>query len=287
MAFGLLSPYNWALDGLSSGLLQRDPELALVGFHTLFNGLGVILVLPFAGHFARLIERLFPEDESSIVRHLNTNLQKDTVQALAAVHRALSECMLRLLSGLTTYLESGHEDTLVALLPDVQSAMATVETYLLKVHTTEEVGPINDAHLEVLHAVAHLKLLLEQCEEPEKRALYVESNEARQVALQAFGTVAGSLSDDTAMEAAESTSLAEGFDALSEKIRAARHRVLMIAATGTQAVAETEARLESLRWLEELGSHVRRVHVHLQRFPAATGMRVGTDRAALTASQAS
>lgn len=287
VAFGLLSPYYWALDGLSSGLLQRDPELALVGFHTLFNGLGVLLVLPFAGHFARLIERLFPEDESSIVRHLTTNLQKDTVQALAAVHRALSECMLRLLGGLTKYLDGGHEKALVALLPDVQSAMTTIETYLLRVHTTEEVGPVNDAHLEVLHAVAHLKLLVEQCEDPEKRALYVESNEARNVAIQAFGSVADSLGDEAEAETAESTSLAEEFASLSDKIQAARHRVLMIAATGTQAVAETESRLESLRWLEELGSHVRRVHVHLQRFPAATGMRVGPERAALTASQAS
>ncbi len=287
VAFGLLSPYYWALDGLSSSLVQRDPELALVGFHTLFNGLGAILVLPFAGRFARLIERLFPEDESSLVRHLSKSLRKDTVQALAAVHRALSACTLRLLAGLTELFERGNEETLASILPDVRSAIATVDTYLLKVQTTEEVGPANDAHLEVLHALAHLKMLIEQCENPDNCALYPESSEARQVFSQAFHAVEQDLGNDQVFETEVSQTLEEDFASAKEQVRAARHRVLMIAATGTQAVAETESRLESLAWLRELGRHVRRVHLHLMRFPAATGMRTSGEKTTTTASQAS
>ncbi|MBT8495558.1 MAG: Na/Pi symporter, partial [Deltaproteobacteria bacterium] len=54
MAFALLTPYINVAELLGS---SSDPELFLVGFHTFFNTLGVLLVLPLAGRFGRLMER--------------------------------------------------------------------------------------------------------------------------------------------------------------------------------------------------------------------------------------
>src|SRR5690606_23875524 len=48
--------------------------ISLATFHTLFILLGVILVLPFNRTFARWIERLLPELEPSLTRHLGDAL---------------------------------------------------------------------------------------------------------------------------------------------------------------------------------------------------------------------
>ncbi len=57
-AFFLLDAFVWAAGRWSPDLLLREPEFCLVAFHSLFNGLGVLAILPLTGPFARLIVAL-------------------------------------------------------------------------------------------------------------------------------------------------------------------------------------------------------------------------------------
>jgi len=65
MALGLLYPYLWAWQQWASGAMNSNPEFVAVAFHTSFNLLGVILVIPFTSAFARLICRLIKSDVTS------------------------------------------------------------------------------------------------------------------------------------------------------------------------------------------------------------------------------
>jgi len=51
----LITPYRLLWDAASHGLLLQEPEIALVAFHSGFNVIGVLLVLPFTRQFARLM----------------------------------------------------------------------------------------------------------------------------------------------------------------------------------------------------------------------------------------
>ncbi|MFO7546642.1 MAG: hypothetical protein R6W77_14205, partial [Trueperaceae bacterium] len=47
-----------------------DPALTLAAFHTLFNLVGVALVLPWLGGFARMVSRLVPDQGAALTRPL-------------------------------------------------------------------------------------------------------------------------------------------------------------------------------------------------------------------------
>lgn len=69
IALGLLPLLMGSVDLLQPG--QDDPVVSLALFHTLFNGMGVLLFLPFTGVLGRLVVHLIPEKEVSVTRYIS------------------------------------------------------------------------------------------------------------------------------------------------------------------------------------------------------------------------
>lgn len=68
-AFAMLIPLTWIV----KKTVGVDPVHAVMGvalFHTMFNVLGVILIFPFIGLFARLLLKLFPDKEKKLTEYL-------------------------------------------------------------------------------------------------------------------------------------------------------------------------------------------------------------------------
>ena len=265
VAFALLGPYVWALNSIAPSIVGNEPELSLVGFHTFFNGLGVVLVLPFAGHFARLIVRLFPEDVSSLVRHLSKSLRKDEFLALEAVRNTLLAVSCRLFEGLTPLLIEAKQEPLQEMLEEVKSAISSVDSYLAKVHTTKELGLTNDAHLGVLHALDHLKMMVVLCTKVAPGVRHPETQKLREAAAHALTLVSAKLPQDSDASPAEP----DPFALLDSSAERARRRILNRATTGAHSLDETEAILEGIRWIAAIGQHARRIHHHVLAFPIA------------------
>lgn len=64
--------------------LEGNPAAILALFHTVFNVLGVVLILPFAGRLAALLERLFRAGEEDLGRPLHLDATLASTPALAA-----------------------------------------------------------------------------------------------------------------------------------------------------------------------------------------------------------
>lgn len=60
--------------GNNAKSMAGGAALSLTIFHTLFNAVGVALLLPATGHFARLLEKLIPERGSLLTKHLDPSL---------------------------------------------------------------------------------------------------------------------------------------------------------------------------------------------------------------------
>jgi phosphate:Na+ symporter len=69
-AFFLVTPYVRLIEDFAPTTLVDDPQLVLVVFHTGFNLLGVMAVLPFTRQFAVLMTHLVPEPSASYARGL-------------------------------------------------------------------------------------------------------------------------------------------------------------------------------------------------------------------------
>ena len=63
-----------------------DPLYTLVFFHTSFNILGILLLLPFIGVFAKFLEKRFVKDDNQLAQHINkvpANVPEAAIEALA------------------------------------------------------------------------------------------------------------------------------------------------------------------------------------------------------------
>lgn len=93
----------WLLYLVTDVVGISDPLFALVGFHSAFNVLGIVMFLPWIRHFQRLIERLIPIDDNShrTVDNVDPALGDVALHALekdvaAAIQRSLYSNLARL-----------------------------------------------------------------------------------------------------------------------------------------------------------------------------------------------
>lgn len=92
VALALLVPLAWLVDELGEliGLAADAWPLKLALFHTLFNLLGVVLMLPLIPRLAARLERLFPEPSRippAQAKYLNTTALQHADTALAAMEQ--------------------------------------------------------------------------------------------------------------------------------------------------------------------------------------------------------
>jgi len=99
----LILPVMLWVVALMARWLELDANVAvsLALFHTLFNVLGALLMLPFTAHFARFLGRLFrsKEEDNAEPRHLDNTLVATPELAVAAVDEEMKR-LIGLLRGL-------------------------------------------------------------------------------------------------------------------------------------------------------------------------------------------
>jgi len=105
IALGLLPMLLWLVGRISHILeIQDSPATALAIFHTMFNLLGVALMLPLSGRLSALLERLFRSHEEDIRRA--QHLDRTLVGTPALASLALREELLRLRSIVSLIVKS-------------------------------------------------------------------------------------------------------------------------------------------------------------------------------------
>ena len=92
IALVLIEPLRWSVDALSAlmSIADDDYTIKLALFHTLFNCLGVVIMLPLISRMARALERWLPEREEEVAaqpRYLNQAAMDSPDSAIAAVRR--------------------------------------------------------------------------------------------------------------------------------------------------------------------------------------------------------
>src|SRR5690606_31541645 len=97
--------FLWVLEAAQRHLGLAGGPTSLAAFHTLFTATGVLLFLPFAHRYARLIERLLPEKELTLTRHLDDSVLEVPPVAIEATHRALIEIARATVEGVRGLVE--------------------------------------------------------------------------------------------------------------------------------------------------------------------------------------
>lgn len=269
-AFLLLVPYARVLEAACAGVLSAEPELSLVGFHTFFNLLGLIAVLPFAGPFARLMTRLVPDTGSTIDSLLDRRLLGTPAVALeasAAATRRLARSLLRFSArDLRRPMERPARRAGFAR---VQQQASRIHAFMTEISTPESDHRTHTAHVALIDAVDHLVRLAEHMEA--RHPVTAERTRRRDVgtfvARRARGLGAQLLTASLNMRdggpGARVDRLQAAWRGLVDSADDLRDRILTEAASGEIAGDRATACLDEARHLVRIARHAYRMVEHL------------------------
>jgi phosphate:Na+ symporter len=270
LALALLDPYLQLWSVAAPSRLADNPEVVLVAFHTIFNALGVALVLPFAGHFARLICWLVPERQLALTRRLDDGLLAEPDSALGAIAYTLGdltsacfELLGELLRGAAEYRSWRDRTGLLRQQADA------ARDYTGRLARNQLTASQQKRILAALHVLDHLDRLLDRCEDPARATLLVRKGELTA----SVGDVPGLLGDarerlapsrsqDLGPVVTRANGIWQQADAGHDPFR---HDVLARAARGELDPDDALAALDSYRWLLRVAYHLWRVLHHVQQ----------------------
>jgi phosphate:Na+ symporter len=157
VALALLPGMLWVVAQLADVLdIEGSPAAALALFHTVFNVLGVLLLLPFAGRLATALERLFRSAADDLARpqHLDATLATTPELAVAA----LREELLRLQSAVGTLVSTALQGA-APIAQQAESARRLAEAiaeFIGSLHTEKMPRDVADVLTATLGATRHL-----------------------------------------------------------------------------------------------------------------------------------
>lgn len=265
----MLSPYTWALQKVLPDALSAHGELALVGFHSLFNLVGVLAILPFADRFAALMRRLVPTPPDAVIDRLDRHLLRTPDVALDVVAQLLGDTVRRVLGDAETLLGGKMPDPSAQALTDRH--IEALRQFVDQLHLQPGAGPGWLRLNSTIHVLDHLRRLHERCSEEPERALRLAADpdlqgEARSLAdrlrrvTTAFGL--GRAADE--LDASAAT--AERIKANAANLRAG---IMTDVAAGQISVSNGTGRLESVRWLRRVSYHLWRLNHHVALLSAS------------------
>ncbi len=272
MAFLLLNPYTQICLHWAPQWFEQNPEIALVAFHTLFNTLGVIAVLPFTGGFAKLMMRLVPEQPHRFTQRLDRSLYESPEIALQAVQGTLQELSQVVITELVSILKQGPTDLTRSRLQDANQALKHTREYLTPIQATEAHESIYFKKLSAIHTLDHLRRLIDRCQnfkraqrartEPELAALSQRLLSGAEQALVALTPTAHPPPEVPFQEQVDRLhQVWRDFDSHAEQDR---QHLIGQAAAGQLAAHPTIQKLDSLRWIRRVSYHLWRILGHLQ-----------------------
>ncbi len=264
-AFLMLSPFLRLVESWFPRIVDSDPELVLVGFHTLFNFTGVAAVLPFTSRFAALITRMVPERGNPLTRRLNTELMDAPDLAVAALQATLCDLVVTIFSRLAHSLRG---DALQQESTDVQQINAAIEQthqYLNTLHVPHEKEELVCKYQASIHILDHLHRLMVRIDQRSKiktiRSMSALRPDADQLA-QTAETIANCL---TKIDAREFASIRRDYQRLKTLEKRVRREQIASAARGEYDAKTAVTQTDAARGLKRIGHHVWRVARHLKR----------------------
>lgn len=281
VAFAALNPFvrgaQWVGEALEG---PSHFAVMLAAFHTAFNLLGMLLVLPWLGTFARLVERLVPERGPVLGRHLDASVADIPALAIDAARRTLREiALLQATQVRALFSESAAPPASSADPRPTALALASTRDFLARIPAAASGTTEHARYLSVLHALDHGERLEEGLREalPGQRTLRAPELLATiAVATQGLDQVLAWLRGDAVAEPAPE-SARQMSETVARLRKSQRPELLERAARGEAAPETTLRQLDTIRWIDRVIYHVWRLVHHLAEGEDSTGPQPQAD----------
>ncbi|MCC8962576.1 Na/Pi cotransporter family protein [Bradyrhizobium sp. Pear76] len=139
----------------------------LAAYHTAYNVVGVLVLLPVINGFTRLVERILPERGSPLTRCLDPAVLVTPIATVEAVRRTVARALETMCGSLATALSAANQDASVAAgrttvpAAEAASALRQAQEFMSKVSGPPEAEDEEQKLTSTLHALDHAYRLAE------------------------------------------------------------------------------------------------------------------------------
>lgn len=266
MALLLITPYVYLWETLARGDLNQHGEIALVAFHSSFNILGVLIILPFTRHFADLMEKIIPSEEPLYTQKLDKRLLEEPHLALEAARISAQDEFIALLQhinfilGDTTY---GKKSDLTLL----QSALNKTHHYVDEIDPTQDKNAEWKELISLIHLLDHAQRLHERCEEEEYRAILAQKSPdlhaEDQLLINTNHAIISALLSKRFSDAQSDAGSNE--EQITKSMLPYRDMIAEKMAKDEITIPSGTRKLESARWLTRVSHHISRITYHMEK----------------------
>lgn len=266
-AFALLflTPFVWIWENLVTGDINSHAEIALVAFHSSFNLIGITLMLPFAHPFARLIERITPDQQAGATQRLDRMLLEDAASATQAIRLTLNDLAIQLMEQLALRLEQNRRAN-KQLINTLNNQLTQTHRYIDELHLSPAENIYWKDLLHSIHTIDHLTRLCERCDEDADRIdLAARDSALQQYTSKLLEAVRTSLEH---MKECDWDRADRQMEEIASYLRVDDHdirgRLMEDVAQGLTDVPYGVDRLEAIRTLRRVSVHMSRILFHLR-----------------------
>src|SRR5262249_38922907 len=144
-----------------------DGVTLLAGYHTAYNVVGVLVLLPLMDQFTRFVERVLPERISALTRCLDPAALATPIAAVEAVRRTVARALIAVCRSLDNALQAASRGEAVRSgkdaisVPEAADALRQAQTFLSDVSGPPESDDEQRRLTNTLHALEHASRLAE------------------------------------------------------------------------------------------------------------------------------
>lgn len=270
-ALFLISPFIMIIESYFPTALSTNAEITLVAFHSTFNILGLIIILPFTRSFANLMLKLIPEEKSLYTNALDELLLKQPSIALTAVQNSIYTEIIALFGHINSIL--GDSDSKRVNIKQLQYELDKTHAYVDRISLGSESGAQWERLLAIIHTLDHMQRLHERCEEEEDRAVTLKT--AEHFTKERDSIIVAIKSIISAMESKQWHKMYKRSyktkNTLYKKLKPYRKMIVAKIARGEIDVEEGTDYLEGIRWLKRVSFHLSRISYHYEQALLASG----------------
>lgn len=271
----LITPFAMAVNAIDPYWIKENAELVLVGFHSMFNLLGVILVLPFAKAFATMMQRLVTSDTPNYQYQFSDALLEDTTTALNLIQKTEKEQLMAMFEHIHTMLDETYDGKQMNLF-EMQKALDDTQRFIDKVHIVKPEDLNWQRLIAIIHIMDHLQRLLDRCEEHEKTMLFLERTESLQRIKRKFLacnlSIQRVLKQDAYFDAQKVAQRCE--KTIDKVVDEKRDEITTLMANGSLEIPIGTKELEAIRWIKRVTNHITSIAYHVDN--AALGVAKGS-----------
>ncbi len=229
-----------------SALFPPDDPTALVIFHTVFNVVGMAMMLPLTEPFARLIERLVPGRTGRLTDALDKRLLDDPSAAMDAARTAALAIMRAMFAAAGDFLRPAPGPPQPApRVAALQGALDDLQHYLTQIRVPEHDEAVANRYAALLHMFDHMHRMAHQLVAEDLLPLLLTDSGLKRSAL-AFGAALRRFAAETPPEPAKMTRLAA---LISGRAKQLRRSALLREHVGLVSVPEVFDLTDAMRWL--------------------------------------